>query len=301
MSRGQNRRAFGAVWLAGWCALVRVDAAEERAPAAPSKEDAISAVKRDFEAVKSAGNPALQPKGQLPRMTAPELRTAAPAIEPRAATREPMTTQASPNWLLDAMEQRPTARGRSRETPGDFETPSANPLRRGGERESSARGSAVEFLSESQRELVRGGVNPLTHYLGSWMTPQDFALLGPRLNPGAPTPALTAGAPTGTTPAASPTGVPGTENKAWFGGVRAPPPAAYGGAPPINPYLAALEFRPPTSGLAPATLPTMVSPSQTVLPAAATVPPPVSSPQPKIPEFVRPLQDEKYFKQLKRF
>jgi hypothetical protein len=145
-------------------------------------------------------------------------------------------------------------------------------------------------------------VNPLARHLGDWMTPTDFALLKPGLTESlgsvtTPKPTQTFGAvgsAINTLPA------PGSE--AMVGLLAPVQGSVTSRVPRENPYLASL------TPLAPS-IPPLVSiakpgpPLPAPAPAIPSFPPPATSPSPqsKVPEFAKPLTDEKYFKQLKRF
>jgi hypothetical protein len=147
-------------------------------------------------------------------------------------------------------------------------------------------------------------VNPLNRYLGDWMTPQDYSLLKP---------GLAQSAMNGLNHEGSREGglvIPGS-NALRPGAVDQPGlrssnvtndvPAA---KPKENPFLQALNapavpVNPPSSFVTPAQVVTVSPPKISMM---AAPPAPVSEPaKSKVPDFAKPVQDEKYFKQLKRF
>lgn len=283
-------------------------AAEQTASSAPASssapsEDGISAARRDFEAVKSARNPALQPKSDLPRIAVPDL-PAAPAVGPIAPKQLKGTEKKSANWLLDAMEkQKPrkdAERGERRERTDNAE----RELTLDGQADDRAT-SADEKTPEranndaQSRKQNAEPENPLAHYLGEWMTPQDYALLKPGIEQ-----SLSQSGQPANNPANSPLSVgnlPGGD--AIFGSaVSSGVASAIGGTPRENPYLDGLKLAPamalpaPSGVLATPPPPATISSQPTFAP-----PPPVAPAKPKIPDFAKPAQDEKYFKQLKRF
>ena len=290
------------------CALVlgvgalECAAADEKSSAPPA-EDAITAAKRDFEAVKSARNPALQQKGELPRIAVPELSTGAPAVSPIAPkSREP--EKKSANWLLEAMEKQQPRNERDRDrldrksergSPG--ETLDGN--RSDEPAESSRRDQSAQDPQGEKEKREAEALNPLTRYLGEWMTPQDYALLKPGLQDSLANTGVGAGSQ-GTNPLAFPMpGSVGSEvntlaNETTLRGAMA-------AAPRENPYLDLLNTA-PAAAMPAAVLP--APPATTFsapLPSVAAPPPSTVPAKPRIPEFARPAQDEKYFKQLKRF
>jgi hypothetical protein len=274
------------------------------AAASPAKEEPIAAAKREFQGVKSARDAAMQPDGRVPRIAVPELSTGAPPAAPTLQQRTAAPEQKSANWLVDAMEKRPDGRRDAglEQTRGGRVTP---PRERdvnaatGGDEPGAA--VARDQALERERKENAAALNPLTRYLGDWMTPQDYALLKPGLQPsmagGEP---RTSGAtlPFGVSSPVSP--LPGAETA--FGLVPPTLPASTPAAPRVNPYL---------QSLTPAAAPAVFTPTaSTVSPPSAPAPAPVTVTSPptvpaqsgsKVPEFAKPGSDARYFKQLKRF
>jgi hypothetical protein len=249
------------------------------------------------------------------------------------------TGKATGNWLLDAMQQQErrkerTASGELRESnrPGSrrhdgsaraFATSSALDHPEAPDDDGNlaapdrASGGPDARPSESAAaggETAAGAVNPLSPYLAEWMAPGDYAMLKSVLDASARRDANGPGIFGG----GSGTG-PGWEAPA----VRAPmspglgigdtrantalPPGVGGAAgSPSNPYLEALSvprFEAPGAGgfAAPVAVPAFPPPASSA--ASAPVAPVDALPMSKSkrPDFVRPLEDEKPFKTLKRF
>lgn len=303
-------------------------AADGPAPAAPG--DSITAAKREFDSLKALREPALSApaKGALPNLQVPELHTPSPEATRRA--KQSQTEAAAKarktgtgNWLVDAMEKDARATGGNRGTASDLsgrrtrdrradgasddlpETDAAGrPLLAADEAASGLAAARDERQSERDRVEERPNVvNPLTQFLGSWMTPQDYALLRPGLDDSA---RRNDGA-AGSGGSAGGAGLPGRESTAQLAllDVRPVPPAA---APAReNPFLQALETPAvPAGPMLPAPAPAFAPPELPVAPAApplqpaaAVAPPP--PPRSTVPDFAKPALEEKYFKQLKRF
>jgi hypothetical protein len=273
-------------------------AAEEKpAPvperAAPSTEDGIAIAKKEFDAVKSARNAPAQAAAALPSFTTPELQLGGFSSSPRAARVDAAAAakKKSGNWLVEAMAEK--GKANSKKSERDLSLDELEP------------DNAPDHATNSDKELARSkkhlesGPNPLDRYMASWMTAKDLELLRPLAN-------------------GERAGGPGESNYQQFS------------TPGIGPEgnlridaLGILPQAPPTSGgrhevrdnpFLPSTAPSMQSPSMLPPPnlpqAAATGPaastgiaPSVAPPPPKsaVPSFVKPRDDEKYYKQMKRF
>jgi hypothetical protein len=285
---------------------------EEKAGAATSTtaESSIATAKQDFEALKSAREAGTPGKAELPRVTMPELQLG--AAEPPQPWTAPNssnpTARKSESWLLDAMEKKPgapsrtSARGEKSATdllPSEKKAGDVEDARMRDRISTSSRGGADDTANPAETPPSPKAVdNPLTRYMGQWMTPQDYALLQPTLS---------VAARAGTSPGDFGTALPGSAvdgaaaanlDLAFGPPVNVPPPAPR--APAENPYLAGLSLpanQPPSASTGPAAAapaPTMPPPT---LIAPAPEPAPVKS---TVPDFVKP-SDEKYFKPLKRF
>jgi hypothetical protein len=287
-------------------------------PARPPAEQGIEVAKREYDAIKAAGTPEAQQKLALPVTPSIELKTDDLRLAPppgandwlkqqrERAKKRTATGAPSSNWLLDAMAQnkQPRTAAAAEPTvppepgelppgaPADFLT-QAETL----QRETSEAQRGAERKRELRRTQQEAG-NPLDSFMAGWMTPGDFALL----------------VPTGDstdTKAASPgafmdggAGAPGAP------ALRIPesgPGISRGGdgARPPNPYLTDLpDLTLAAPGSAGATLNLLPPPPppKTLLPAPATTPEPEPPPRTTPAEEFRKSQNEqKYFRQLKRF
>ncbi|MBI5769013.1 MAG: hypothetical protein HZA93_14555 [Verrucomicrobia bacterium] len=271
-------------------ALAADDATARKGPAAPD-EDAIAAAKREFDALKAARTTPDLTTAELPKFAAPRLQVGDAAYFPPTARAEDRAgaKKKSANWLVDAMaapDRKSDLRG-TRQIAADGLAPgdSTDPT--------------VEQYKERRPEKkpTDAVLNPLDRYLESWMTPQDLALLKPVLK-------ADATSPVGTEPLRIPTLTETTrspmadrEVSSSFGAGSA------GKSMPgrENPYLATLGVPSPASP------PVFVSPPASAVnranvPAPAPLTPAsVPAQKPPTPGFVKPREDEKFNKQMKRF
>lgn len=292
------------VRTAAWFFSASVVLAGEQLPAeSPSPpEDSIAAAKRDLELIKASSAPLAQKRAGLPLFSTPELQVEAPVAAPRSAPKTPADTEAlkrAENWLVDAMMKRPahTTETKSR-SPLAAATVTAEASRRPEVDEGaeiSAR-SQPKLGGPEAQERAETVVNPLTNFMAGWMTPQDFKLLQPtwgRDSQGA----SRARDEFSATPLPATTSSP-TER---LGPGRLPVEAA-SSATRENPFLAALGPVGSTAGVpAPPTIAPPLVRSQSsgaVAPPAASTP---ASTDPTRPSFMKPQDDAKYFKPLKRF
>jgi hypothetical protein len=327
-----------AVAAAGaWALVANLGAAEDAAkastaaagttPAPLGTDDSIAVAKRDLEAIKAARGGVEQPKAGLPQFSTPELQTAVPMPGRPALTPGEAAKRRSANWLVEAMMKKPaqSTDGKDRGVWGG-----------GGKVDDSGKGPGADgprfgddlvtiAASEAEREKAKAAraaqqspgqrpddrtamdanavVNPLTNYMAMWMTSQDFKLLqsggkregetglggGGGVGVGANgsgliLPTGAAGGPTGT--AGTMSGLPGgrrQQRENPFLQELIPSVAAPASVKPLAPV-----------ATAPATAAT--------LPKNAVTPPPEPLPQTTAtPSFVKPNDDAKYFKPLKRF
>jgi hypothetical protein len=272
------------------------------------ENDAISATKRGFETINSSRDPTLQQKGDVPRFTVPEMPATSGSswTPPKANTPE----KKSANWLVDAMEKPADERKRATRGQGEHELDRA--------RDAIGRTSVDAMKDEmkprpdaepsegrdnERKSTTTVVANPLNHYLGEWMTPQDYSLLKPGLAQSA------IAGPGGRDSTLLPTiQIPGGKllpGMDTTSGLMSTPAPLLGHPPTskANPYLEPLNA-PMVMNAQPVyalPVPILPSPPKTSLNAVAPPPPVVEPAKSKVPEFAKPAQDEKYFKQLKRF
>ncbi len=279
-------------------------AATNSSAAAPLPADAIAIARREFEAVKSARDSVAQPKETFPRISAPELHVppSGGAWTPQKSTLlEKEKEKKSANWLVDAMEKSADAR-KDRERGGVERERDRGPMSRRADREKEGeedgeKRTTANGAEERERKPETAVTNPLSAFLGTWMTPQDFALLKPGIEQGF---SATGGASSSGTSTLPGTGsafpLPGSDaSSAATAAAR-----AAAATPRENPYLAMLGSVTPVSSASVAA-PPLPAPAANRGVIAPPSLPPVSAPKSSVPDFVKPATDEKYFKQLKRF
>lgn len=300
-------------------AAAAVFAAEQppSAPPAPTKapaDDGITAAKREFEAIKAARGGLPAQKGSLPALNLPTLQPPPAPGGAASSTKQKLPSEKekkSANWLVEAMkqEERKEARkdrGRSLDELERRDTKARLELETELKQQGAEATPSEEMLASQEKNETpeqKGPVfNPLNRYLSDWMSPQDYALLKPALG-GGETASLAAQSGSGASVALDPAAGNVAALTSSLGLTGAEKAVAHVlPAPRENPYLQALAlpvpsnpvFTPPVTN-SPMSAPGSAGPSGFVAPVSA---PPAPA---KIPEFVRPLPDEKHFKQLKRF
>ena len=304
------------VTVALFCAALAADghAAEPAAQAAAPSEDAIKAAKRDFELLKATRDPAMQGKDALPKISGPEFTSPVESMPrlPKKKGKDALLEKQkkSANWLLEAMEKKPddrtsrrteadrfvleAERDRERERSGE-DSELAALLKAAGKGDESARRNEAA-RDEKEKPRTEPAFNPLNRFMSEWMTPQDFALLKPGLDAPRAGEVNASGAATAQV-ANSEFVLPATPEAALglIGGQKSFTPAT----PQENPYLQTLNLPAPAATLTP---PVLLPPPAPVASQPALAPPPAPiAPKSKVPDFVKPAQDEKHFKQLKRF
>ena len=339
-----NRSLLSRVLIGAWATLAITGAqaeSESRPPVAPKTEAAsILGAKRDLEVINAVKDARLSPAltGSSPRLALPELRTEAAAVPP-PALRAVKPEATGKNWLLDGMAQTArirresrdrqpstgTNRGSSRISPdqdldgrgsafgsnsGDGQN-ATNPLDPLDSQLTRSRGvasaeQAGSSLVPGDESRVPGASNPLTPFLGDWMTPRDYALLRPSLEKASPGGGVGSGDARFSLPGAADFAIESSLNRGIPGGLTTATPIRIDPPPGANPFLESLnriEIAPPAQvapspGLPGVALIPRSAAQSGPAPASAGVSAPV---RPSVPDFPKPLHDEKYFKQLKRF
>jgi len=279
------------------------------APPVPT-EDSITAAKRQFEAIKSARAPAEQQRLDVqgvttppPQMSNDEL-TAFLAMQAAEKQHEKEKaggkTKRSSNWLLDAMNEQKTGEkdkdGTATLGTGSDELDPAH-VALAGTGEPSV---ATESKRDRAAKPPVNADNPLSNYMAGWMTPRDYDVLKVK-----PADNSLAPIPEGTT--ASRGGDPANLDS-LLRGESVPPPAPLAnpiGETKANPYVGDLGQIPGLEAVkeAPGPAAPGLPGFAPAAPAPATVRgdqnPPPEAPPPADP--LKPSEDAKYFKQLKRF
>jgi hypothetical protein len=286
----------------------KTETAPNVVPAA--QEDAIARAKKDFEAVKSTRNPALQPRGEMLRMSMPEWSTLSPGISVGTPQKKPAPETKSSNWLVDAMEKTSKARnvrGQGGDRRDQQRASGADSLDRGREAietPDEQRSRDGRNREDKESKSPAGAVNPLARFLGEWMTPNDYALLKPglieSLGARGDIKAMMTSNGLGSVGSIS----PGTAGDPALGSLSSSRPATFLPPPPReNPFLQSLGTTEPGAQIfaAKPNVVTLPPTSQPARPPVSISPPVNPPPTSKIPEFGKPAGDDKYFKQLKRF
>ncbi len=286
--------------VAGWAAPKMSGAVEGAVSKREETEEPMASAKRDFRAVRASGDAGVGEKEGLPRLDVLGVNVFTPELVARGRPPKIEAEQKPANWLLDAMEKSSSARK-------DRELARASPEPDGkisGFR--PARGVDPFALKIELRAADRGvdssavAPNPLDHYLGRWLTPQDYGLLQmgrTQKNTGMGAGATRSG---GEPPAAKSSGDVAPPNSI-SGEPLTLPRLSERSDQRANPYLASIEGAPTTSVATPAANQggLGVPPAAAIVPAA--VPVAAGPSTSRLPDFARPVSDEKYFKPLKRF
>lgn len=264
-------------------------------------EDAIAVAKREFDAVKAArSTPELAP-ASLPTFSTPALQVGgetAPSVLKRPDDRA-AAKKKSANWLVDAMKESESKGPGARSTRDEL---MVDGLRAKEKAEDSPRQDRPKPTERKQLETTS---NPLDRYMESWMTPQDLALLKPVLRADRTDAAGADGLLK--IPTLADTGRGYFNRRDGFGSASEQLPSR-AGSERENPYLAALGASspanpagvqpapgaqpppPPTAARASMQSPAVPTTGELSTPAKATT-----------PSFVKPREDEKFNKQMKRF
>jgi hypothetical protein len=297
------RRSWGVFLLL--CAASAAGAADPAEPA-----DSITAAKKDLAAIKALGSPS-DAGATLPSL---DLKTISPGpdcghAEALPAARTPEVDPSDPsakkekgatgNWLVDAMDKKADRKA----SPGDRESlarDELDPVReseRSSDRADGTRDNAERAVSG---EASAHAYNPLDAYMSGWVSARDHDLLVPVSHAGVSELAE------GSKPKAD-GALPLALGESDFSAealLSGPEPARW--SAPLeesNPYLAALNQEPAV------TVKAFVSPEipdlglglRPATPSQASDAGSIEAPKSLIPDFAQPADDDKYFKQMKRF
>lgn len=290
-------------------------AADASSAAAPAPtDDSLATAKRELDQLKRAAAAGSfdNGSGALPSVAIPQVHADDEPVlitPPRDPTKL-KPKQPSANWLVDGVMQAKRDADKSTDRSGpDRRRTRDTDLLSGDKSDPRSSGDTdkafdPEKLADSPKNAdappsARPDTvfNPLSQYMASWMTAQDYSMLRSGLDKpaGSPTDAVA------TPPAAGPDSG-GLSALAGMGGgsLAAPRTGGYSAvAPPDNPFLGGLSLpdAPPTTNVASATPPAVLPPPPLVSPP----PPPQQPEHSTIPDFAKPSDDDKYFKPLKRF
>lgn len=300
-------RGLRRLWIVASVSLF--SAAHSAAADAPgaATEDPLVAAKREYEALKAATTGAEQQKLLVPPTGLPQLevKPEAPAVlSPLARSRahdleQNKTAAKGRNWLVDAMNENTSARsGTATKTPGTaFLDASRGDSATATDAFTALRMSRRPDLAAAPRQVpdLSRVANPLTHYMGAWMTAGDHALLVPRQD--AANEFSESGSPV------RPSG--GNVSTEPMTNSRSHAPSLLPGGVAANPYLVELDVAPKPApdvrSILPTDLPSLTVTGETGLPRVTGSAPTSQTAPPSIAEALKPNPDAKYFKQLKRF
>lgn len=293
----------GVVLAAVW-AVAPIDAArsaeavlpevEMATPAQDNRATSIAGARKEFETIKSLKGIGSEVKGETPRFAVPAMPADAPPGGPSPSRNSPRNSEKpTSNWLVDAMAKNQSAKS-DRGTDPRLPVSGAS-----GQEKMRAQDDRPPGRPDKPSADRSSPTNPFSRYLGVWISPQDYALLKPALEPAAAMSGARSGtgAEQGIAPAFSPLGSLGPKSTS-DSLLAQVPPSGRGGTDRSNPYLEAVTKPAPIAGVQTAAVPVK---SKAPSPGPAPLEPPSVQPPVRTPDPVRPGSDEKYFKQLKRF
>lgn len=297
--------------------LLAVMAAAARAADSPSQAgDSIATAKKDLASIKApvgqdsgAALPTLDMKdvGTISGAALPEL-PGAPSREKEASLDPAKKNQGTGNWLVDAMDKRAdggrTTKGRDKDDLLKSEADLLHP----GDREATLGEKDLALAEEARekdgpKEGTAFAYNPLDSFMGGWISAKDRDLLVP----GTKGEGLSgeAGRSHMDLLPGLDAGQGGSFVENLIGPVDSTPFADSRSAP--NPYLAPPDLGPAQTakwflapeGAGPAA--PGLSDFSRGMSSSGVDPRPLDSSRTFIPDFAQPADDDKYFRQLKRF
>ncbi len=316
-----RRRPAGVIALAIVLATVGDSTNAEAAQRDAKDESAIESARSDYEAISDvkAGRTPSQlplPKQAMPRL---DLKSDALPAPPNRAYRKNGDGSAargeppdkSENWLIEAMNQTDAEPSKATDVSPDkaveIETPKGDLVATAAalERAELAAAKAREAREEKDDEIP--AFNPLAAYMAGWLSTRDIARTDTAM--AAPV-ALGSGKRGGVASfdhsPAQRDGALGLSVADAFSSISERPGSPAVGAPAANPYLLGDSFRGWNDGASPAPLAVIPANPAPLLRSPDTIsrePAPAmeSKTPPPLSEQLRPQDDAKYFKQLKRF
>jgi hypothetical protein len=288
-------------------------AARGEDPAQPAA-DSIAAAKKDLAAIRAAASPAEAGPG----LTGIDVRddalgaggaradsTAAPPAGVPSAAGPSRGTEGTGNWLVDAMERKPG----QKQIPavgGDLIQGELGLLKDADRPDARAEkeGEPAEASREAESKALAESVyNPLDAFMSSWISAHDREFLLPAARSDSPLAGEQGKAREGTLPAID------LGQRGFL--AEGPSPPRDAGLPDskaaANPYLADMDREslapikpfsaPDLTGIAPLGLPDF----SRGMSAPAVDPRALDPSRALTPDFAQPADDDKYFKQLRRF
>jgi hypothetical protein len=298
--------------------LFAVAALRADEPPAPAQgADSIAAAKKDFAAIKSSSLapdttsalPTLDMKDMGPTPGAQGISAPTPLPSDRETPLDPTKKAAGTgNWLVDAMDKEKNSENPRPSRPGDERLRAEPPLETDPEKADS--GSARDAASGAEqrettpaKEPAEHVYNPLDSFMASWVSARDHDLLVPASkgeSPGGADAAPRGDAPAGPDPMPSGSLVdmllPAPDTASWD---ETKPEANPFVAPPDTEAAPAVRLFSggDAGGFAPFGPADLVPGGGTSGPSAQ----PAEAARSYLPDFAQPLDDDKYFRQMKRF
>jgi hypothetical protein len=281
----------------------------------PAPDDSIQAAKKDFSAIKSSGVPNDSgsivpnlemkeigpiPGGALQPTPVPTPLDGFPALDPAKKR------TGTGNWLVDAMsngddDARPARAGDELPKGGADGTRSGDRSERRGDKDSQAPRDSGEKPGERPSEPK--AYNPLDSFMAGWISARDRDLLLPQGRQEAAA---------GDAPKGRADSLPGLETGPSGGyidsALPSPDVASWSDSKPAaNPYLPVGDspIAPPMKVFTAPEIPVFSPDGDPSLLRVGTAPgvdpPPIDATRSFIPDFAQPSEDDKYFRQMKRF
>jgi hypothetical protein len=269
----------------------------------------LESAEKDLQDIKAAQSDPTRVRVELPKIAGPESPAAAIPLQGQRARESQRTVRGkSENWLLDAMtgtdertaqeEKLLILTGEKTETELQLE----KRFRLPGEKIEQAPSRLSEKSADAGRLPATETAieNPLTAFMGDWISQRDHALLLPKAatGPSSNSPLVSLPAPSGYR------GVSQTSITGFSGDVTAANVFSQSTRPAENPYLQTLLPSMPEPPAMRPEMPAFVQPRND-LPAPSLrrqAEPPVPAAKPQVPgELARPEEDKKYFPQLRHF
>lgn len=288
-------------WLFGLTATLL---AAEKPPTEPSKaraEDGIAASRRDLELIRAAkGGAAEQPRDGSPQFPGSEIQFT-PTEQPRPP--HPLTpTQAaaakkSTNWLIEAVMKKPAGATEEKERSENISRLENAEIRfENATRNRNKDQSAVARADRQEaRQIAEQIVNPLTNFMAGWMTPHDYKLLQSGMGAESAVNLVARGER-----AANAVFPSSGSEPAVLSALGKPASNPLAQVPRENPFLQDIGATAAAASKPFGSIPQPAIETQTT--AKPSIPTPEPPPaRPIAPGFVKPNDDAKYFKPLKRF
>jgi hypothetical protein len=303
--------------LRGTVLFVAAVAAARAADPAPATPDSIAAAKSDLATIKAAQAPAdlsqslpgldMKDLGAVPGATLPSAASLLNPDDELAPNGLKKKKEGTGNWLVDAMDKTDPERAKSKDK-GDLLKTDSDAIR-GDEHASNHTENEFVLMDQSREktheaEPAKAPVfNPLDSFMTGWISAKDQEVLLP-VSKGEIA-GTDAAKPRGDSLQNLDLGPSGAGPDALSGGMDGPPGPDTKTLP--NPYLAEIDVAPVTQvrGFVSPELSAIGSADPVDVLRGPTAPEvdsrPVDTTRSFIPDFAQPDEDDKYFKQMKRF